>query len=50
MIAARACRRCLWLIVTALATAMLLASGCMWGFVTDSDTGAAVPGATVKVT
>ena len=45
-----ACRRYLWLIVTALATAMLLASGCMWGFVTDSDTGAAVSGATVKYT
>jgi len=45
-----ACRCRFWSVLIALVAVASLASGCMWGFVTDSDTGAAVPGATVKVT
>jgi hypothetical protein len=44
------CRCRLWSVLIALVAVASLVSGCMWGFVTDSDTGAAVAGATVKVT
>jgi hypothetical protein len=40
----------LWSVLIALVAVASLASGCMWGFVTDSDTGAAVSGANVTVT
>lgn len=36
-------------VVLSISTA-LLASGCLWGVVTDADTGAAIPGATVMYT
>jgi hypothetical protein len=45
-----ACRCRFWPVLIALVGVASLVSGCMWGFVTDSDTGAAVSGATVKAT
>ncbi len=50
MFAGRSLCHGLWPVAAALATAMLLASGCMWGIVKDTDSGAGVSGATVKVT
>lgn len=44
-------RNCLWPLILILSICLaFLASGCLWGFVTDADTGAAIPGATVRYT
>jgi hypothetical protein len=51
MTAGRTFRRHLLLVIAALSvTAAFLMSGCLWGVVTDADTGVGLTGATVTYT